>query len=260
MQEKQAVLGMIHLFLVPLFLPLRFSSADAIGDILESEGGKIATPQLREELNAIHNFSYALYGVKSMKQLLQLPPVTQVVPLFLEWKSHPFFFFFECWYFCSAPLIRISILFHFVRSNNLNHSRNHSHNHNHSHKNNNSLRCNNYQWELTRLCPLLHQLLLLPLLQLLLLLLLQLLLLLLQNRQPQSFRTTTDLRSLWYNFVSFYIFRSGLQALKKKNGFLPRYDNLYLNTTEPFCAITVGVQGAGKSHTISTIVEACMLV
>lgn len=91
MQEKQAVLGMIHLFLVPLFLPLRFSSADAIGDILESEGGKIATPQLREELNAIHNFSYALYGVKSMKQLLQLPPVTQVVPLFLEWKSHPFF-------------------------------------------------------------------------------------------------------------------------------------------------------------------------
>jgi len=35
--------------------------------------------------------------------------------------------------------------------------------------------------------------------------------------------------------------------------------NVYLNTSEPFCAIAVGVQGSGKSHTVSSIVEACML-
>jgi hypothetical protein len=34
---------------------------------------------------------------------------------------------------------------------------------------------------------------------------------------------------------------------------------LYLNVTDPFCLITVGVQGAGKSHTTNCILEACLL-
>ena len=34
---------------------------------------------------------------------------------------------------------------------------------------------------------------------------------------------------------------------------------VYLNTDVPFAALTVGVQGAGKSHTLSSIIECCML-
>lgn len=33
----------------------------------------------------------------------------------------------------------------------------------------------------------------------------------------------------------------------------------FLNTGEPFCAVVVGVQGSGKSHTTSCIIENCML-
>ena len=34
---------------------------------------------------------------------------------------------------------------------------------------------------------------------------------------------------------------------------------VYINTHEPFCFITVGVQGAGKSHTSSCILESCLV-
>jgi hypothetical protein len=34
---------------------------------------------------------------------------------------------------------------------------------------------------------------------------------------------------------------------------------LFLNVTDPFCLITVGVQGAGKSHTTNCVLEACLL-
>ena len=34
---------------------------------------------------------------------------------------------------------------------------------------------------------------------------------------------------------------------------------VYLNTQEPFCFVTVGVQGAGKSHTSSCILESCLV-
>lgn len=34
---------------------------------------------------------------------------------------------------------------------------------------------------------------------------------------------------------------------------------VYLNTHEPFCFATVGVQGAGKSHTLACILESCMI-
>eukprot|EP00124_Ichthyophonus_hoferi_P002350 Ihof_evm4s156 gene=Ihof_evmTU4s156 len=33
----------------------------------------------------------------------------------------------------------------------------------------------------------------------------------------------------------------------------------FLNTQEPFCAVAVGAQGSGKSHTLLTIIENCML-
>jgi hypothetical protein len=31
-------------------------------------------------------------------------------------------------------------------------------------------------------------------------------------------------------------------------------ENVYFNTSVPFCAIALGVQGAGKSYTVSTLV------
>ncbi|KAJ3167419.1 hypothetical protein HDU88_002341 [Geranomyces variabilis] len=34
---------------------------------------------------------------------------------------------------------------------------------------------------------------------------------------------------------------------------------VYLNTHDPFCLVTLGVQGAGKSHTVATLIESCML-
>ena len=34
---------------------------------------------------------------------------------------------------------------------------------------------------------------------------------------------------------------------------------VFINTTEPFCAVCIGVQGAGKSHTMNVILENCML-
>ena len=34
---------------------------------------------------------------------------------------------------------------------------------------------------------------------------------------------------------------------------------VFLNTSSPFCMITIGVQGAGKSHTLGTVIENCVL-
>ena len=34
---------------------------------------------------------------------------------------------------------------------------------------------------------------------------------------------------------------------------------VYLNTNEPFCLATVGVQGGGKSHTLACVLEACLV-
>ena len=34
---------------------------------------------------------------------------------------------------------------------------------------------------------------------------------------------------------------------------------VYLNTSDPFCFVTVGVQGAGKSHTSSCVLESCLI-
>lgn len=47
-----------------------------------------------------------------------------------------------------------------------------------------------------------------------------------------------------------------------QNGFLGLTEDgqkIYLNTGAPFCLISVGVQGAGKSHSVATIIENCML-
>lgn len=35
--------------------------------------------------------------------------------------------------------------------------------------------------------------------------------------------------------------------------------NVYLNTHDPFCFVTVGVQGSGKSHSLSVVLESCVL-
>ena len=45
-------------------------------------------------------------------------------------------------------------------------------------------------------------------------------------------------------------------------GFLGRTtsgDSIYLNTQAPFCLVALGVQGAGKSHSVATVIENCML-
>lgn len=34
---------------------------------------------------------------------------------------------------------------------------------------------------------------------------------------------------------------------------------VYLNTHEPFCLVTVGVQGVGKSHTLGCVLESCLI-
>jgi hypothetical protein len=34
---------------------------------------------------------------------------------------------------------------------------------------------------------------------------------------------------------------------------------VYLNTSEPFALITVGVQGGGKSHTTAVVLESCLI-
>jgi hypothetical protein len=34
---------------------------------------------------------------------------------------------------------------------------------------------------------------------------------------------------------------------------------VFLNTHEPFCMVTVGVQGGGKSHTLATVLEGCLI-
>lgn len=34
---------------------------------------------------------------------------------------------------------------------------------------------------------------------------------------------------------------------------------VFLNTHEPFCLVTVGVQGGGKSHTLATVLEGCLI-
>ncbi|KAI8897825.1 hypothetical protein BC833DRAFT_592184 [Globomyces pollinis-pini] len=45
-------------------------------------------------------------------------------------------------------------------------------------------------------------------------------------------------------------------------GFLAQTEDnqkIYMNTAAPFCLVAVGVQGAGKSHSVATIIENCML-
>jgi hypothetical protein len=39
----------------------------------------------------------------------------------------------------------------------------------------------------------------------------------------------------------------------------PVDSEIYLNTHEPFCIATVGVQGSGKSHTLAVILESCLI-
>ena len=39
----------------------------------------------------------------------------------------------------------------------------------------------------------------------------------------------------------------------------PRPTAVYLNTHEPFCFVTVGVQGGGKSHTLGCVLESCLV-
>lgn len=38
-----------------------------------------------------------------------------------------------------------------------------------------------------------------------------------------------------------------------------RDSSVYLNVNEPFCLVTTGVQGSGKSHTVSVVLENCLL-
>jgi hypothetical protein len=42
-------------------------------------------------------------------------------------------------------------------------------------------------------------------------------------------------------------------------GRLSNNDGVYFNTHEPFCFVTVGVQGAGKSHTLACVLESCLI-
>ena len=48
----------------------------------------------------------------------------------------------------------------------------------------------------------------------------------------------------------------GLIGRMKLAGHSP---NAYINTHDPFCFVTLGVQGSGKSHSLSVILESCVL-
>jgi hypothetical protein len=54
--------------------------------------------------------------------------------------------------------------------------------------------------------------------------------------------------------ISALDFREAALLGRLKNG-----EGVYLNTHEPFCFVTVGVQGAGKSHTLACVLESCLL-
>eukprot|EP00055_Hartaetosiga_balthica_P002253 m.3281 g.3281 ORF g.3281 m.3281 type:complete len:837 (-) comp2043_c0_seq1:117-2627(-) len=45
----------------------------------------------------------------------------------------------------------------------------------------------------------------------------------------------------------------------KEEVFVDHGRQVYMNTHEPFCLVCVGVQGSGKSHTIGTVMENCLL-
>ena len=51
----------------------------------------------------------------------------------------------------------------------------------------------------------------------------------------------------------------GMSKLDNENQVLEQHQEVYLNTNEPFCLVTVGVQGSGKSHTLATVLEGCLI-
>ncbi|RKO84697.1 hypothetical protein BDK51DRAFT_27911, partial [Blyttiomyces helicus] len=57
-----------------------------------------------------------------------------------------------------------------------------------------------------------------------------------------------------YSFVKFPDLPCGFLGCSVYTG-----ERVYLNTNAPFCLVAVGVQGAGKSHSISTVMENCLL-
>jgi hypothetical protein len=44
-----------------------------------------------------------------------------------------------------------------------------------------------------------------------------------------------------------------------EGGVVPKDQHIFLNMTHPFCAVCVGVQGAGKSHTMNVLLENCFI-
>lgn len=51
----------------------------------------------------------------------------------------------------------------------------------------------------------------------------------------------------------------GTTKLAAEDGGSEKKSQVYLNTHVPFCLVAVGVQGAGKSHTLSCVIENCLL-
>jgi len=41
--------------------------------------------------------------------------------------------------------------------------------------------------------------------------------------------------------------------------YCPEHELIHLNTHHPFCLVALGVQGSGKSHSMATVIESCML-
>ena len=50
-----------------------------------------------------------------------------------------------------------------------------------------------------------------------------------------------------------------MSKLDNENQVQEQDQKVYLNTHEPFCLVTVGVQGSGKSHTLATVLEGCLI-
>ena len=80
--------------------------------------------------------------------------------------------------------------------------------------------------------------------------------------QPLAARRTVPRTTLYGGENAFEQAPSGIELgllghlQSAKDGM---QNQVFLNVTDPFCLITVGVQGSGKSHTTACILESCLL-
>ena len=77
----------------------------------------------------------------------------------------------------------------------------------------------------------------------------------LQGTAPTVFTRNAD--PLWRVPTRSYALLGALQTTSQDGRVAPA--PIYISTDDPFCLVAVGLQGSGKSHTVATAVEGCIL-